>query len=66
MGVSVKGVRPHRSCRSKSHHMKSLSHLVDVSTCEVSDVYVGLSYKNEVFYLFLGILPESRVSEVFL
>lgn len=37
-----------------------------VSKCEVSDVWVGLSYKTELFYLFLGIFPESELSKVFL
>lgn len=64
--VSIKGMRPHITCESKPHHMKSLSHLVGVSKCEVSDVWVGLSYKTELFYLFLGIFPESELSKVFL
>lgn len=60
-GVTIKGVRPPSSCVSKSH-----LDLADVSSGEVFAICVGLSYKNEVFYLFLGVFPESEVSEVFL
>lgn len=65
VGVSVKGVRCHSYCGSKSHHMRSLSCLAYVPICEVSDVCVGLSHRPEVFDLFQGVFPESEVSEVF-
>lgn len=61
--VPVKGVSPHNSCGSKHEIFEPFG---DVSRCEVSDVRVGLHYKNEAFYLFLGIFPESELSELFL
>lgn len=66
VGVCIKGVRSPRSRGSKSHYARSWSHLADVSRGEVFAICVDLSYKNEVFYLLLGIFPESEVSEVFL
>lgn len=54
---------PHNSCGSKHEIFEPFG---DVSRCEVSDVRVGLHYKNEAFYLFLGIFPESELSELFL
>lgn len=62
----VKGVRPHSCCVSKACHMRALCHVADVFRCEVSDILVGLSYKNGAFYLFLSVFPEYELSEVFL
>ena len=53
-------------CGSKSHYMRSWRHLAGVSRGEAFAICVGISYKNEVFYLFLDIFPEPEVSEVFL
>ena len=49
--VSVKDVGTHNSYGSKSYHLKSLGYLADVFMCEVFDAYVGLRYRNEVFFV---------------
>lgn len=41
----------HNSYGSKSYHLKSLGYLADVFMCEVFDAYVGLRYRNEVFFV---------------